>query len=72
MSSSNKIVTLEKDIKVTKLVVHQGSQVSNGKVLLLYTVIDGGNKDHVERLISSTCGIVKKLLHKEGDVVSKG
>jgi hypothetical protein len=70
MSVSNKIVQLEKDIKITKLVVHQGSQVSNGKVLLLYTEVSDG-KDTAERLISTTCGIVKKVLHKEGDVVLK-
>lgn len=60
----------DKDIEIVKLIVHQGSQVSIGKVLLLYAEANG-KKDVVERLKSTNCGIVKKLLHKEGDVVLK-
>lgn len=70
MSKSIQVLAPEKDIEIIKLIVHKGSQVSHGKVLLLYKFIDS-NKELVERLMSSNCGIVKKLLHKEGDIVSK-
>lgn len=70
MSKCIQVLAPEKDIEIIKLIVHKGSQVSYGKVLLLYTEADS-NKELVERLMSSNCGIVKKLLHKEGDIVSK-
>jgi hypothetical protein len=68
MSENFKVLSPDKDIKVSKWIVHRGSQISSGKVLLLYTEADG---DHVERMMSSSCGIVKKLLYKEGDLVPK-
>lgn len=68
MGENFKVLSPDKDIKINKWIVHRGSQVSNGKVLLLYTEADN---DHVERMMSNTCGIVKKLLHKEGDIVLK-
>lgn len=70
MSKNIQVLAPEKDIEIIKLIVHQGSQVSTGKVLLLYTEA-AGNKNNVERLMSSVCGVIKKLLHKEGDVVTK-
>lgn len=69
MSENIQVLSPDKDIKINKWIVHKGSQVSNGKVLLLFTEADGS--DHVERMMSAKCGIVKKLLHKEGDAVSK-
>lgn len=68
MSNENvKVLSPPKEIKIVKWIVHKGSQVSNGSVLLLYH--ENGNDSNSERLKNSTCGIVKKLLHKEGDVV---
>lgn len=70
MSKENvKVLSPNKDIKIVKWIVHNGSQVSIGSVLLLYH--ENGDEHNVERLKNTTCGIVKKLLHKEGDVVSK-
>lgn len=71
MSESIKILSPDKDIKIHKWVVHCGSQVSQGTVLLLYTDAAAEASDHHERIMSSNCGIVKKLLYKEGDVVTK-
>lgn len=68
MSENIEVLSPEKDIKISKWIVHRGSQVSNGKVLLLFTA---NGSDHIERMMSTSCGIVKKLLHKEGDVVPK-
>lgn len=64
-----KVVSPPKEIKIVKWIVHKGSQVSNGSVLLLYHEI--GDEQNVLRLKNSTCGIVKSLMHKEGDTVAE-
>lgn len=69
MSENIKILSPDKDIKITKWIVHRGSQVSNGSVLLLYHEKD--LEKPILRLKITNCGIVKKLLHKEGDIVVK-
>jgi hypothetical protein len=68
MSENITVLSPDKDIKISKWIVHRGSQVSNGSVLLLYQETDS---DQIERLKNTDCGIVKKLLHKEGIVVKK-
>ncbi|KAL7049845.1 hypothetical protein ACKWTF_003877 [Chironomus riparius] len=70
MSSDNvKVISPNKDIKIVKWIVHKGSQVSNGSVLLLYH--ENGDEKTQERLKNTTCGTVKSLLYKEGDNVPK-
>ncbi|XP_070491794.1 ATPase family AAA domain-containing protein 5-like [Chironomus tepperi] len=70
MSNDNvKVLSPNKDIKIVKWIVHKGSQVSNGSVLLLYH--ENGDEQNVERLKNTTCGTVKSLLHKEGAIVPK-
>jgi acetyl/propionyl-CoA carboxylase alpha subunit len=68
MSENIKVLSPDKNIKINKWIVHKGSQVSNGSVLLLY--FEEGSKQ-VERLKNTICGTVKKLLYKEGDNVPK-
>lgn len=67
MSETTSVLSPEKEIKLLKWIVHKGSQISSGSILCLYTV--PGN-EKVQRLKSDrNCGIVKKLLHKEGEAV---
>ncbi|KAG5677436.1 hypothetical protein PVAND_007194 [Polypedilum vanderplanki] len=68
MSENIVVLSPDKDIKINKWIVHKGSQVSNGSVLLLYHEVES---EIIERLININCGIVKKLLHKEGSLVPK-
>ncbi|CRL03381.1 CLUMA_CG016389, isoform A [Clunio marinus] len=68
MSESNDILSPNKDIKIFKWVVHEGSQISNGSILCLYQ-LDGDEK--IQRLKNTHYGTVKKLLHKEGETVNK-
>lgn len=68
MSENLQVLSPDKDIKINKWIVHKGSQISKGKVLLLYSEADD---DELKRLMSTSCGIVKKLLYKEGDLVPK-
>lgn len=69
MSEDKKILSPDKEIKILKWIVHKGSQISNGSILCLYQSPPGNN--NVERLKNSACGLVKKLLYKEGAVVAK-
>lgn len=70
MSNDNvKVLSPDKDIKIVKWIVHKGSQVSNGSVLLLYH--ENGDEQNVERLKNTTCGTVKSLMFKEGENVPK-
>jgi hypothetical protein len=72
MSRKIVISPAENDIKINKWKVRAGSQISNGNIILLYEEVkDAGSKD-IKRLKSTNCGIVKKLLFKEGTIVSKG
>lgn len=67
MSETTQILSPDKEIKIFKWVVHEGSQISNGSILCLYK--EPGN-EKVQRLKNVACGLVKKLLRKEGDVVT--
>jgi hypothetical protein len=69
MSEVKQILSPDKEIKILKWIIHKGSQISNGSVLCLYQSPEGSDK--VERLKNTACGLVKKLLHKEGSVVAK-
>jgi hypothetical protein len=69
MSEVKQILSPDKEIKILKWIIHKGSQISNGSVLCLY-LPEGSDK--VERLKNTACGLVRKLLHKEGSVVAKG
>lgn len=69
MSEDKKILSPDKEIKILKWIVHKGSQISNGSILCLYHSPPGSI--NVERLKNTTCGLVKKLLYKEGAVVEK-
>lgn len=71
MSNDNvKVLSPDKDVKIVKWIVHKGSQVSNGSVLLLYHDITQ-DEQNVERLKNTTCGTVKSLMFKEGENVPK-
>lgn len=67
MSERTQILSPDKNIKILKWVVHEGSQISNGSILCLYQLDDDLK---VQRLKNTNCGLVKKLLHKEGDTVA--
>jgi hypothetical protein len=67
MSETTQILSPDKEIKILKWVVHAGSQISNGSILCLYQL---PGDDKTQRLKNSSCGIVKKLLRKEGDLVA--
>lgn len=69
MSERTQIVSPDQDIKILKWVVHTGSQISNGSILCLYQL--EGREIKVQRLKNTNCGLVKKLLWKEGDSVAK-
>lgn len=68
MTENIKVLSPDKDIKIVRWIVHKGSQISNGSVLLLY---QEEGSELQQRLKNSICGIVKNLLHKEGDLVPK-
>lgn len=64
------IVATQK-LKINKWKIREGSQISNGNVVLLYQDLDDSAKT-IKRLKSNKCGVVKKRLYKEGDVVDSG
>jgi pyruvate/2-oxoglutarate dehydrogenase complex dihydrolipoamide acyltransferase (E2) component len=68
MTDNIQVLSPDKDIRINKWIVHKGSQVSNGSVLLIYQEVDS---DKILRLKNTYCGIVKKLLHKENTTVQK-
>lgn len=69
MSETTSILSPDHDITLLKWIVHRGSQISSGSILCLYTA---PGIEKVQRLKSNTnCGIVRKLLHKEGGSVPK-
>lgn len=68
MSGMTEILSPDEDIKINKWVVHKGSQISSGSILCLFQV---GSDPKVQRLKNTNCGIVKKILHKEGATVAK-
>lgn len=51
--------------------MREGFQVTNNQVILLYVLADGEDKE-IKRLKATQSGVVKKRLHKDGDVVPKG
>lgn len=51
--------------------MQEGFQVTNNQVILLYQLADSDDKE-IKRLKATTSGVVKKRLHKAGDVVQKG
>ena len=57
------------DITINKWKVKDGARINCGSLVLMY--FDGSSKE-LKRLKSTTFGIVKKRLFKEGDMVSKG
>lgn len=71
--SADTIVCAPQDncIKISKWKVREGFQVTNNQVILLYELADSEDKE-IKRLKATTCGVVKKRLHKDGDVVPKG
>uniref|UniRef100_A0A336LUZ3 RNA polymerase II subunit A C-terminal domain phosphatase n=1 Tax=Culicoides sonorensis TaxID=179676 RepID=A0A336LUZ3_CULSO len=70
MSKEIEIIAPHK-LKISKWKIRNGSQISNGNVVLLYEEIDDPNKV-LKRLKSNKCGVVKKRLYKDGDVVESG
>ncbi|XP_063700934.1 RNA polymerase II subunit A C-terminal domain phosphatase [Culicoides brevitarsis] len=70
MSKEIQIIAAEK-LKINKWKIREGSQISNGNIVLLYHDPDDATKA-VKRLKSNKCGVVKKRLFKEGDVVDAG
>lgn len=69
MSAVTHILSPDKDIKILKWVVHEGSQISNGSILCLYQI---GADQKVNRLKNTDyCGLIKKLLHKDGASIPK-
>lgn len=69
MSELTHILSPDKEIKILKWVVHEGSQISSGSIICLFVEMQDDAKQ--QRLKNSSCGTVKKLLHKEGDTVAK-
>lgn len=61
----------DQDITISKWKVRDGARISNGSLILMYYETAGSAKD-LKRLKSTTFGIVKKRLFKEGELVSKG
>ena len=69
MSETTNIISPDKDITLLKWVVHAGSQISCGSILCLYHL---QNDKKVQRLKNiNNCGLIKKLLYKEGDLIPK-
>jgi hypothetical protein len=66
MSETTKILSPDMQIKILKWVVHPGSQISSGSILCLYQLPGDGK---TLRLKNTDCGLVKKLLVKEGEQV---
>lgn len=69
MSDGSVIISPDQDITITKWVIHEKSQISAGIVLCLYTTAGDAK---IQRLMNKNCGLVKKLLFKEGDTVKRG
>lgn len=60
-----------KPIKIIKWKVQLGITVAVGRVLLLYDFVDSQISQN-KKLKSTTAGVIRKILAKEGDVVKKG
>lgn len=60
-----------KPIKIIKWKVQIGITIAVGRVLLLYDFVDS-QVVQTKKLKSTTAGIIRKILAKEGDVVNKG
>lgn len=71
--SADTIVCAPQDncIKISKWKVREGFQVTNNQVILLYVLTDSEDKE-IKRFKATTCGVVKKRLHEDGDIVPKG
>lgn len=70
MNKEIQIICVKK-LKISKWKIREGSQISNGNIVLLYLDPDDSSKA-IQRLKSNKCGVVKKRLYKEGDVVDAG
>lgn len=60
-----------KPIKIIKWKVRPSVSVTIGHILLLYDFVDSQMTQN-RKLKSTTAGIIRKLVAKEGDVVHKG
>lgn len=60
-----------KPIKIIKWKVRPSVSVTIGHILLLYDFVDSQVAQN-RKLKSTTAGIIRKIVAKEGDVVDKG
>lgn len=60
-----------KPIKIMKWKVRPNLSISIGHLLLLYDFVDA-KIAQIRKLKSTTAGIIRKIVAKEGDVVNKG
>lgn len=64
-------ISAEFNLKIHKWKVREGFQVTNNQVILLYKLLGSDDPD-IKRFKANQCGVVKRLLFKDGDIVNKG
>lgn len=75
MDAKQRTISVEEKIKVVKLKVKVGTMIYDGRVLLIYVPLadgDGSTGQEQKKLKSPEVGVVRRILIKEGDVVSPG
>lgn len=73
MDSSGRNISVDEEIKVLKLKVKPGTMLYDGRILLIYEPVKPKDDEPKQKKLKSTeVGVVKKILVKEGDIVTPG
>lgn len=59
------------NIKIVRWKIREGSQISNGQLILQYQLIDSDDKE-IKRLKSNKIGVAEKKLFKENEIIKGG
>lgn len=62
---------ISENIKIVRWKIREGSQISNGQLILQYQLIDSDDKE-IKRLKSNKIGVAEKKLFKDGEIIKGG
>ncbi|XP_065204800.1 RNA polymerase II subunit A C-terminal domain phosphatase [Planococcus citri] len=73
MEGNSRSISVNEEIKVSKLKVKAGTMLYDGRIILIYESMHQKDDEPKQKKLKSTeVGIVKKILVKEGDIVAAG
>lgn len=73
MEGNSRSISVDEEIKVSKLKVKAGTMLYDGRIILIYESLQQKDDEPKQKKLKSTeVGIVKKILVKEGDIVAPG